>query len=121
MTSGANARGSLVSRDAFIAHQARGWLIERYMTVSDETTVYICPKCELPCLANPSRLLYTCEVCGSTDPVPPTKVPRSLLLLYGYNAAMGTKIRMKTGPVNAGASSGSAGGSSSGPIIEELD
>jgi len=74
-------------------------LIERYMTVSDETTIHICPKCELPCLANPQRPLYMCEVCGNTDPVPPAKVPRSLLLLYGYNAAMGTKIRMKTGPV----------------------
>ena len=88
-----------MERDCLISHQARGWLIERYMTVSDESTVYICKKCELPCLANPQRPLFMCEVCGSTDPVPPTKVPRSLLLLYGYNAAMGTKISMKTGPV----------------------
>ena len=29
--------------------------------------------------------------------IQPTRVPRSLLLLYGYNAAMGMKIKMKTG------------------------
>jgi DNA-directed RNA polymerase beta subunit len=90
-----------MERDAFIAHQARYWLLERYKIVSDETIVHICPTCELPCIANPRHPLYMCEVCGSSEPVPPTSIPRSLLLLYGYNAAMGTKIQMKTGPMRS--------------------
>ena len=86
-----------MERDAFIAHGARGWLGDRFSKSSDESTSYFCPKCELPCIANATRNLYVCEVCHTTDPVPRTSVPRSFQLLYGYNAALGVRIGVRTG------------------------
>ena len=88
-----------MERDALIAHGARGWLKERYCTVSDAAVLSLCERCGVQCIGNAKDNYYVCDICGEDKEVVTVEAPTSFRLLTQYNAAMGIKMAVKTGAI----------------------
>lgn len=78
--------------------QARGaasTLQERMMTLSNETTIYVCEKCNEISYKNHSFGFYECPRCQRHDQISAAKIPHTLKVLIDELAAMTVDLKLK--------------------------
>jgi len=99
-TEGRNALGGLrlgeMERDVLLAHGATQFLKERTFDNSDKFLVYVCKRCGMMAVANPSKDIYNCTYCKhKSTGFAQVQIPYSSKLFMHELMSLGVAPRFK--------------------------